>query len=80
MVAGKQLNAFVVAAEERQHKINTFNEQRARIQAQIDAIDSYEHQNFDYGMDEIEDRNEKNALESELRYIDKELEKLYNQR
>jgi len=80
MVAGKQLDAFEVAAQERQHRIETFHRQRDAIQAQINEIDNREHEHFDCGMDEIEDRNEKNALESELRYIDSELEKLYNQR
>lgn len=66
--------------EEVRSNIKYYEERRNQIQKQIDAIDEYVKNEYDNGIGDVEDRNERNSLENELRSINKELEELYNER
>ena len=64
------------AKQESDDKIRAFEIAKAKLEQEIRVLESGIDNEYDNGLGTIEDRNELNALNNELRYINEQIAKL----
>ena len=64
------------AKQESDDKIRAFEIAKAKLEQEISVLESSIDNEYDNGLGTIEDRNELNALNNELRYINEQIAKL----